>query len=100
MQSKEELVKLYSTFSDSELLDIINEKDQYTEIALGVASEEIQKRNLNEAQLKNYVDNKVLEGKIVEHVASIELTFFEKLKFFFLWLFPFFIEVATRMNLA
>jgi hypothetical protein len=100
MQEKEDLAKLYSSFSDSQLLGIINEKDQYTEIALSAASEEIQKRNLKEAQLKNYVDNKVLEAKITEHVASIELTFFEKVKFFFIWLLPFFIEAAIRMNLA
>lgn len=100
MPPKEELAKLYSTFSDRNLLDILNEKDQYTETALQAAAEEIRKRNLNETHFKDYSDTLVTEAKIAEHVASIELTFFEKLKFFFLWLLPFFIEVGVRMNLA
>jgi hypothetical protein len=100
MQPKEELDKLYSTFSDRQLLDIVNEKDQYTETAVQVATQEIRRRNLNETHFKDYSDTIVMEAKIAEHVASIELTFFEKLKFFFIWIMPFFIEVGIRMNLA
>ncbi len=100
MQTREELAKLYSTFSDRQLLDIINEKDQYTSIALIAATEEIQKRNLKEEHLASYVETKNLEAKVAEHVASIELTFLEKLLYFVMWFLPFFIGIATRMNLA
>jgi hypothetical protein len=98
MQTKAELAKVYSTFADKKLLDIINDKDQYTEIAFSAAYEEIQKREIKIGQVQDYFENKVLEAKISEHVAFIELTFLEKVKYFFIWFFPF-IEVAFRMNL-
>ena len=98
MQTKSELAKVYSAFSDKKLLDIINDKEQYTESALSAAYEEIKKREIKIEQVQDYVENKILEAKISEHVASIELTLLEKLKYFFIWFFPF-IEAAFKMNL-
>ncbi|HOX81832.1 MAG TPA: hypothetical protein PLJ60_05330 [Chryseolinea sp.] len=98
MQTKEKLSKLYSKLPDKKLLDIVNDKDQYTDIALNIALEEIRKREIKTDQVQDYIENKILETKISEHVASIELTFLEKVKFFCIWFLPF-IEVAFRMNL-
>ena len=52
MQTKEELSKLYSSFSDKKLLDIIKEKDQFTKNALEAAYEELKKRNLQTDQIQ------------------------------------------------
>jgi hypothetical protein len=65
---------------------------------VSAAFEEIQKREIKIGQVQDYVENKVLEAKISEQVASIELTFLEKVKFFFIWFLPF-IEAAFKMNL-
>ena len=97
MQTKEELGKLYSTFSDRKLLDIITYKDQYTKTALDAAYEEVKKRNIQIEQVQDYVENKVLEARISEQAALIELTFFEKMKFFFIWILPVF-GTAFQLN--
>ncbi|MBP8192939.1 MAG: hypothetical protein KAX69_04985 [Chitinophagales bacterium] len=51
--TKEELQKRYSLFNDSQILDIIANKNKYTGTAVEVAFEELMKRNisLNEAEL-------------------------------------------------
>lgn len=97
MQTKEELAKLYATLSDRKLLDIISDKDEYTEIALAAVYEEIKRRDINLDQVQNYKEDKMLDARISEQVASIELTTLEKMKFFFIWFLPF-IGAAFRMN--
>ena len=98
MPTKEELVKLYSTFSDKNLLDIINKNDQYTTDAIGAAMDEINKRDIKKDQVQDYIEKQIVEAEISNHIAKIELTFFEKMRSFFLWLLPFF-EFAKRMNM-
>jgi hypothetical protein len=51
---KEELQKRYSGLSDFELLEIVNNSQGYTDIAVEAANTEIQKRGISETSLKSY----------------------------------------------
>ena len=94
MITKEELQEKYSSFSNSELLDIVQNKFSYTELAVIVAMEEIAKRNLNEEDIKKYKDEKEEEFiKIIDQNIFNDLSFLQKILFFYIWLpflnFPF-----------
>jgi len=94
MITKEDLEKKYSTFSNSELLDIIQDKFSYTDIAVLVAMSEISKRNLNEQDIKKYKTAKELEIKnFIQKNIVDDLSFLQKNLFFYIWIpflnFPF-----------
>jgi len=88
--TKEELEKRYETLSNSELMDIIQDKFAYTEIAILVAMAEISKRNFNEEDIKQYKIEKEQEIRdyVIKNIAD-DLTFFQKNFFFYVWI-PFF----------
>ena len=52
MVTKEDLEKRYSNLSNAELLDIIENKFSYTELAVTVAIEEIGNRKVTEEEIK------------------------------------------------
>lgn len=88
--TKEELEKTYEKLSNSELMDIIQDKFGYTEMAILVAMAEISKRNLNEEDIKQFKVEKEIEIRdyIFKNIAD-DLTFFQKCFFFYIWI-PFF----------
>ena len=85
--TKEELEKTYEKLSNSELMDIIQDKFGYTEMAIIVAMAEISKRNINEEDIKQYKVEKQLEIRdyVFKNIAD-DLNFFQKNFFFYLWI--------------
>ena len=87
MIPREELKERYIHKSNNELLEIIEDKFSYTELAVIVALEEISRRKLNENDIKNYKE-KVSENAQIFIRKNIEddLTFLQKSLFFFIWI--------------
>ncbi|KGO90833.1 hypothetical protein [Flavobacterium suncheonense] len=97
MVTKEELEKRYAELSNKELLDIIENKFSYTELAIAVALEEISKRKLDEDDIKAYKNTKIKEfNTFIQKNIVNDLSFFQKLIFFFIWL-PF-LNFPLRRN--
>ncbi|HLK28304.1 MAG TPA: hypothetical protein VKT28_06970 [Puia sp.] len=90
----EELKETYSKYTTQELLEIIDKKFQYTELAVTIAIEEIAKRKISEDEIKKYKSEKIQEiGRLIEGNIVNDLTLLQKNFFFFIWLplitFPF-----------
>ena len=85
--TKEDLEKTYKNLSNSELMDIIQDKFGYTEMAVLVAMSEIAKRNIKEEDIKQYKAEKKLEIRdyVMKNIAD-DLTFFQKSFFFYIWI--------------
>jgi len=86
--TKEDLEKQYAEFSTNELLEIVDRKFDYTDLAVAVALAEISKRGISEEALKEYKDLQV--SRIKESVRKIvidDLKIGYKIFFFFIW-FP------------
>ncbi|NCD71894.1 hypothetical protein [Mucilaginibacter agri] len=97
MVTKEDLQAKYATYSTAQLLDLIDHKFDYTELAVSIAIEELSKRNVSEEDIKEYKESKV------ENVATYirknivdDLTLLQKNVFYFLWV-PF-VRGAIKMN--
>src|SRR4051812_31359182 len=92
--TREELQKTYSALSTQELLEIVDRKFDYTDLALTVAFEEISRRHISEEDIKGYKEQQISKAAnfIKRHVFD-DLTIFQKNLFFFIWLplinFPF-----------
>ncbi len=88
--TKEKLQKKYKDLSNSELMDIIEDKFSYTELAVIVAMEEISKRNFNEQDIKEYKieKEKQIRSFVKKNIVD-DLSFFQKNLFFYIWI-PFF----------
>lgn len=80
-------------------MELINERGNYTKHAIEAALEELKKRNISPEQMENYFEGRILEKELMEQTANIELSLFEKIKFFFLWFLPF-MGFAFQMNFA
>lgn len=94
MPSKTELEKRYADYSNEQLLDLLNERESYTELAVGVASEEVKRRHLSEQDIKDYVAAKYRKAELyIEKNIHDELSLFLKSLFYFCWVpvltFPF-----------
>ena len=89
MITEEDLQKKYSKLSNNELMEIIDNKFSYTELALSVVFKEMSKRNISEGDVKIYKDKKIKEAEnfIAKNIMD-DLTFFQKNLFFYVW-FPF-----------
>jgi hypothetical protein len=98
MVTKEDLERKYKNLSNSELLNIIENKFNYTELAVIVALEEISRRNITEKDISKFKKEKIKEAEefVVKNIVD-DLTFFQKIFYYFLWL-PFF-TFAFRANL-
>lgn len=86
--NKEDLEKQYAELSTNELLEIVDRKFEYTELAVAVALAEISKREISEDTLKEYKDLQI--SKIKESFRKIiidDLKVGYKIFFFFIW-FP------------
>lgn len=92
--TRQELQSSYSKLSTLELLEIVDRKFEYTELAITVAIEEIAKRNVSEEDILNYKSELVERAEtFIEKNIVDDLTLLQKNFFFFIWIpiinFPF-----------
>jgi hypothetical protein len=80
MFSKEELQKKYADFDDEQILKILANKSDYTEIAIDVASEEFKRRKLDSNTLEN--ETKFIEESKKLKIENERLNLFSKFLYF------------------
>lgn len=89
MITREDLEKRYTSLSNKELLEIVEDKFAYTELAIVIALEEISRRKLDENDIKKFKEGSLEKLQtLVDKCIFDDLTFLQKIMFFFLW-FPF-----------
>lgn len=98
MASKEELQETYSKLTNDKLMEILDNKHEYTDTAVIAALEEISKRKLTEGDIKLYKEKQVEETKsFIRKYVFDDLSFWQKNIFYFVKI-PFFIS-AIKTNL-
>jgi len=86
--NQEDLEKQYAALSTNELLEIVDRKFDYTDLAVTVALAEISKREISEEALKEYKDLQISRLKeSVQKIIIDDLKVGYKIFFFFIW-FP------------
>lgn len=94
----QELAEHYATLSNVQLFEIVNDRVGYTPEALALAQDEIERRNLADHEIRQYLaDLDALHTASLKK-TSIQLVFWEKMFFFFVWFTPGFITIALGMN--
>ena len=92
--TREELEKQYATLSIDELLEIVDRKFGYTELAIMIAIEEMGKRKISEEDILKYKEQQIREAEkfVIRNIVD-ELSIFQKNLFYFIWVplitFPF-----------
>ncbi len=100
MITKEGLEKRYEVMSNSELMEIIDHKFEYTDLAVSVAIQELAKRNVSEEDVAKHKNKIVLEFQTaVEKNFIDDLTIGQKLLFFYIFWLPW-LTSAIRRNFA
>ncbi|WP_157280380.1 hypothetical protein [Pedobacter borealis] len=97
MMTAEELKKNYSSFSTKKLLEIVDNKFDYTELAVTIALAELSTRQVSEQDIKSYKDEQIekVESFIKRNILD-DLTVLQKNLFYFVW-FPL-INFAFKQN--
>lgn len=90
----EELKKTYAGLSTNELLEIVDSKFDYTELAVSIALAELSRRQVSEQDIKGYKEKQIEKAvTFIKCNISDDLTLFQKNLFYFLWVplinFPF-----------
>lgn len=86
--TSEELKKTYSALSTKELLQIIDNKFDYTELAVSIAIAELSTRQVSEEDIRQYKKEQVEKAvNFIKRNISDDLTLWQKNFFYFLW-FP------------
>jgi hypothetical protein len=99
MITREDLRHKYAAFSNFELLAIVEDSANYTDLAVAVAREELQKRNLTKTDFDNYKEYQQEEARIYINKYFVEeLTIWQKLFFYILWI-PI-LHFPIKQNLA
>jgi hypothetical protein len=89
--SKTELSARYAQYPTNRLIGILFEKDQYEPEAVKIAHLELLQRKVNLGDaIDQYLDQKETDRLNAEKAAAAQLSLFEKVLFFFLWLAPLF----------
>lgn len=95
--NKEDLEQQYAALSTNELLEIVDRKFDYTDLAVAVALAEISKRGISEETMKEYKDLQVSRAKeTLQKIIIDDLKVGYKIFFFFIW-FPLF-NFAPKQN--
>lgn len=94
MVSKDELKGIYAMLPTEKLMEIIDNKFGYTELAVSVAFEELAGRSISEEEIKKYKFKQLEKlNKYIKNNISHDLAFTEKNLFYFLFIplftFPF-----------
>jgi len=86
MVTKEDLQITYAKLSNQELMKILDNKFDYTELAITVALEEMATRSISEEDIKQYKEGIIRSAEeYVKRNIVDDLTFFQKCFFFFLF---------------
>jgi len=87
MATKKELQEKYATLTTSQLMQILDRKFDYTELAITVAIEELAKRSPSEEDIKTYKEETldVLNVFIVKNIEE-DLSTWQKMLFYLLWI--------------
>jgi len=84
--SEEELRQGYSKLSTEELLEILDNKFEYTELAVMVAIAELSQRKITEENIKTYKENVLNQAKeYVDRNIFYDLNLLQKHLFYFIW---------------
>lgn len=98
MISRKDLEERYSGFSNEELLEVLRNREGYTELAVDLAREELSRRNVTAADVKVMEEaHQQNVNHFIENYASVEMRFLQKCFFFFLWM-PL-LHFAIKQNL-
>jgi len=95
--TEEELKKTYAALSTAELLEILDRKFDYTDLAVSIALAELSSRQVSEKEISDYKEVQV--DKAVRYIKaniSDDLTLLQKNIFYFLFI-PV-ITIALRRN--
>ncbi|MFI5163230.1 MAG: hypothetical protein ACHQHN_18265 [Sphingobacteriales bacterium] len=87
MVSKQELQVTYSSLPTEKLMEIIDNKFGYTELAVSVAFEELAGRKISEEEIKNYKSKQIekLNNYIRKNISN-DLTLSQKNLFYFIFI--------------
>jgi hypothetical protein len=96
MVTKEDLQQKYQKLSTEKLIEIIDNKVNYTELALEVAKAEFVSRNASKQDVADYVWKKIDNTNSAVEKSIEPIGFFQKLLFFFLFI-PL-LHFAFKMN--
>ena len=84
--SAEELRQNYTKFSIGQLLEILDNKFEHTELAVTIAIAELSKRNVTEEDIRSYKENLISQAEqFVDRNIVDDLNLFQKHLFYFLW---------------
>jgi hypothetical protein len=87
MVSKDELKGIYAMLPTEKLMEIIDNKFGYTELAVSVAFEELASRRISEEEIKNYKFKQIEKLNVyIRKNISHDLAFAEKNLFYFLFI--------------
>src|SRR6185312_598649 len=85
--NKEDLEQQYAALSTNELLEIVDRKFDYTDLAVTVALAELSKRQISEESMKEYKELQISRFKeSVRKIIIDDLKVGYKIFFFFIWL--------------
>lgn len=93
----EELKNTYSSLSTKDLLQIVDNKFDYTDFAVSIALAELSTRQVSEEDIKNYKED-VIENEVsfINRNISNDLSLLQKILFYFIW--PWLINSAFKRN--
>ena len=95
--TKDDLQKTYSNLSTYELLEIIDRKYDYTDLAITMAIEEISKRQVSEDDIRDYKAEQLNKTRIFIRKNFLDdLSMVQKNLFYFIWV-PF-VNFALRQD--
>lgn len=83
--TKESLRLRYKEMETVDLLEIIAKKEDYTELAVLVALEELKYRRIPDEEIKNYHSMNPKATSLTENNIT-DLAFYQKMLFFLLWI--------------
>ncbi|HTI61195.1 MAG TPA: hypothetical protein VL525_19370 [Mucilaginibacter sp.] len=87
MVSKQELQLTYSSLPTEKLMEIIDNKFGYTEMAVSVAFEELASRKISEEEVKNYKSKQIEKlNNYIRKNISHDLSLSQKNLFYFLFI--------------
>lgn len=86
--SNQELKERYASWSNKKLLAVIHYKNQYTSQAVEIARRELGQRHITAEDVDTFLHELEQQRNREKLLSSISLTFWEKLRCFFLWFLP------------
>ena len=87
MLAKEELQTTYALLSTEKLMEIIDNKFGYTELAIALAFEELAGRKISEEEIKTYKERQLVKlNAYIRKNISDDLSLLKKNLFYFVWI--------------